>query len=355
MKVLITGVCGFAGSSIARFLLSSVSGCEIVGIDNLSRSGSEINRLALAKLGVDVRHGDLRIQSDLEGLPPVDWVIDAAALPTVLGGVDGRSSSLQLVQHNLLGTVHLLEYCRQHSAGLVLLSTSRVYSIESLRTLHLQPRDGAFQVVDDGAMPAGVTANGLTEQFSTEAPVSLYGATKIASEALAREYAMTFQFPVVVNRCGVLAGAGQFGRADQGIFSFWIHRHRYRKSLSYIGFGGHGHQVRDCLNIRDLGRLVHHQITHTTTTDSQPIVHASGGADRSMSLNQLTRWCDERFGVHPVVPSDQERPFDLPWVVLDASLAKEHWGWEPEISLNETLSEIADHADAHPDWLELSQ
>ncbi|XGB41406.1 MAG: hypothetical protein LVS60_14050 [Nodosilinea sp. LVE1205-7] len=49
-------------------------------------------------------HGDLRQASDLETLPPVDWVIDAAANPSVLAGVDGKTSSLQLVQHNLLGT-----------------------------------------------------------------------------------------------------------------------------------------------------------------------------------------------------------------------------------------------------------
>ena len=33
------------------------------------------------------------------------------------------------------------------------------------------------------------------------------------------EYGECFGFPVWINRCGVLAGAGQFGKADQGIFS----------------------------------------------------------------------------------------------------------------------------------------
>ena len=49
--------------------------------------------------------------------------------------------------------------------------------------------------------------------------MSLYGATKLASEQLALEYGSTYGFPVWINRCGVLAGAGQFGRADQGIFA----------------------------------------------------------------------------------------------------------------------------------------
>ena len=65
-------------------------------------------------------------------------MIDAAANPTVLAGVDGQTSSRQLVEHNLLGTVNLLEYCRRHGAAFVLLSTSRVYSIEPLASLPLR-------------------------------------------------------------------------------------------------------------------------------------------------------------------------------------------------------------------------
>ena len=50
---------------------------------------------------------------------------------------------------------------------------------------------------------------GIAEEFSTASPVSLYGSTKLASEVLATEYGAAFGFPVRINRCGVLAGAGQ--------------------------------------------------------------------------------------------------------------------------------------------------
>ena len=69
-------------------------------------------------------------------------------------------------------------------------------------------------------------ALGISEDFPTTAPLSLYGASKLASETLILEYGECFDFPVWINRCGVLAGAGQFGKADQGIFSFWIHSFR---------------------------------------------------------------------------------------------------------------------------------
>ena len=51
---------------------------------------------------------------------------------TTDAGIDGRTSSRELVDHNLTGTINVLEYCKAHKAGFILLSTSRVYSIAPL-------------------------------------------------------------------------------------------------------------------------------------------------------------------------------------------------------------------------------
>src|SRR5882762_6230669 len=120
MKVLISGVCGFAGSQLARYLMESHEGISIAGIDNLARSGSETNRLSLKRLGVQLFHGDIRMASDFETLPVAHWVIDASAQPSVLAGRDGKTSPRQLLEHNLLGTINLLEYCRTSDAGFIL-------------------------------------------------------------------------------------------------------------------------------------------------------------------------------------------------------------------------------------------
>src|ERR1051326_1351270 len=146
MRVLITGVCGFVGSTIARGLREHASGLEIAGIDNFARPGSETNRLSLPAAGVRVFHGDVRLASDVDALPAADWVIDAAANPSVIAGVDGRTSSRQVVEHNLGGTVNVLEYCRTQRAGLVLLSTSRVYSIAALAAVPLKQDARRFAV-----------------------------------------------------------------------------------------------------------------------------------------------------------------------------------------------------------------
>jgi CDP-paratose 2-epimerase len=355
MKLLITGISGFVGSSLVKSIRENGLNFEIVGIDNLSRRGSERNIAGLKSLGVQFFYGDLRNQSDVDSLPPVDWVIDAAANPSVLAGADGKSSTRQVIEHNLLGTINLLEKCRREKSGFVLLSTSRVYSIPTLAALSVTIHDDQFVLDHSQPLPENVTDEGISESFSTLPPVSLYGATKLTSETLALEYGDLGGFPVWINRCGVMAGAGQFGRADQGIFTYWVNAHLRHRPLRYIGFDGLGHQVRDCLHPRDLVPLLRKQFDASAQgTEFPRIVNLSGGRSSAMSLRQLTKWCDERFGAHSVESDPSPRLYDLPWVVLDHKLASSAWNWQPTTIATQILEEIAEHAIQNPEWLELS-
>jgi CDP-paratose 2-epimerase len=181
----------------------------------------------------------------------------------------------------------------------------------------------------------------------------LYGSTKLACEIVALEYGAAYDFPVWVNRCGVLAGAGQFGTPDQGIFSYWINAHLRRRPLKYIGFDGQGRQVRDLFHPRDLASLLNAQI-RTSRTGGCRVYTAGGGPDRAMSLAQLNRWCDARFGAYLPESDATERPYDIPWMIMDNSLARRDFGWTPAISLDQVLEGIAMHAEKQPDWLERS-
>ena len=355
MKILVTGACGFVGSELCLALQDLLPGVQITGLDNLSRRGSWRNLSRLEKRGIRVVQGDIRQASDLESLGPFDWVIDAAANPSVLAGVDGKASSRQLVEHNLLGTVQMLEACKRWGAGFVLLSTSRVYSIPPLAQLEVEVAAGAYKPTATAITAAsGLSERGVAETFSTMPPVSLYGSTKLASEALALEYGEAFGLPVWINRCGVLAGAGQFGKADQGIFAFWLHSWREERRLRYIGFDGQGHQVRDCLHPRDLACLVARQLLAGADRTKPRLVNVSGGVESSCSLQQLSAWCGERWGTRAVDHTPEVRPYDLPWVVLDHQLCSVAWDWQPQIKRNAVLEEIAAFADAHSDWIALS-
>jgi CDP-paratose 2-epimerase len=361
MRILITGICGFVGSTLGRSFAEAGAGHELVGFDNFIRPGSETNRAELKRRGVRIFYGDMRAASDLEPLPSVDWVIDAAANPSVLAGVDGRTSSRQLIEHNLAGTINLLEFCKAHCAGLILLSTSRVYSIDRLAALPMEVHAEAFRprAIPTGSesgesLPPGISAAGVDETFSCLAPVSLYGATKLASETLALEYSEAFGLPVFINRCGVLAGAGQFGRADQGIFAYWLNAWLRRQPLRYLGFEGTGHQVRDCLHPRDLIPVLTQQLSAPRVATIDRIANFSGGTGSAMSLKQLSNWCAAHLGEHTVAADSTLRRFDIPWLVLDSGKARRLWNWQPSTPTTAILEEIAAHARSHPEWLGIS-
>ncbi len=354
MRLLITGICGFVGSTLAKQFIEHNPGIEILGIDNFVRPGSWLNKPALEKIGVKIFHGDIRQASDLEVIPRADWVIDAAANPSVLAGVDGKTSSLQLVQNNLLGTVNLLEYCKRHQAGFILLSTSRVYNIPDLCSLNMDVANDGYVPAADQQFPYGLSPAGVAEHYSTAPPISLYGCTKLSSEQLALEYGVTFNFPVWVNRCGVMAGPGQFGHPGQGIFAYWIHSFKEKQHLKYIGFGGTGYQVRDCLHPKDLIVLLNKQFNEPINSTKPRIVNISGGVENSMSLAQLTNWCTKRYGHYEVEPTNTERPFDIPWMILDYALAAKTWGWEPQTTVADICEEIAQFADTQDDWCKIS-
>jgi CDP-paratose 2-epimerase len=353
MKILITGICGFVGSTLARELRRHREGIQIIGIDNLSRRGSEINLAILQAEGIDVRQGDVRLIADLIQFGAFDWLIDAAANPSILAGVDGKTRPMELLDHNLFGTIPMLEVCREWSASFTLLSTSRVYSIPALSALQLDVAKNAFTLKENQTVE-GISKGGITEQFSTEPPISLYGTSKRCAELLALEYGSTFNFPIWINRCGVMAGAGQFGKADQGIFSFWIHSWVQRQPLKYIGFGGHGYQVRDCLHPRDLATLLWKQFDAGMGDKLPKTINVSGGLDSAISLAQLSSWCASADDPHDVNYDDTVRAFDLPWVVLDNALAKKIWDWKPQVQREDILLEILDYARSHPNWLALS-
>ena len=106
------------------------------------------------------------------------------------------------------------------------------------------------------------------------------------------------------------------------------------------------------LHPHDLGALLEKQI-HSPKSSAPKVLNISGGLKNSMSLAQLSLWCENRFGKHKVSPETKTRLFDIPWLVLDSSRAKKAWNWKPKIGLQEILNEIAGFADKNPNWLKI--
>jgi CDP-paratose 2-epimerase len=335
--VLITGGAGFIGASLALELAARHADWEVVALDNLHRRGSELNLPRLREGGVRFVHGDVREPEDLRAAGPFDALLECSAEPSAMAGVDGATGFL--VRTNLLGAYHCLEAAAREQAQVVFLSTSRVYPVAALNGLAFQETGTRFELLDEQPMP-GACASGVAEDFPLEGARTLYGASKLAAELLIAEYAESFGLPTVIDRCGVVAGPWQMGKVDQGVFTHWMLAFHFRRSLSYIGFGGTGKQVRDLLHVADLAELVDDQLLRPEHW-SGAVVNVGGGAPVSLSLLEASRLCEEITGNHvDVAATPETRVGDVRIYVSDTRGLRRFTDWAPRRGAREILGDI---------------
>ncbi len=339
MKLLITGGAGFVGSNLAKLFNEHVPGASITVFDNLKRRGSELNLPEFKRRGILFQHGDVRSPSDLNDLGgKFDLLIDASAEPSVLSGLTGSPD--YLLQTNLMGTLNCLEYARSRVGAILFLSTSRVYSLAPLQSIKLRETPSRFEIDQQQTLP-GVCENGISEIFPVNLPRSLYGASKLASEYFAQEYSNTYRLPILINRCGVIAGPGQFGKVDQGVFTLWVMNHVLGKPLKYTGFGGTGKQVRDLIHPSDLFQLILKQFNSVSHWNGESY-NVGGGRTISVSMQELTGLCQQATGREVTITSDlTTSPVDIPLYLTDYSKAAKQFNWTPKIETKTLISEIA--------------
>jgi CDP-paratose 2-epimerase len=343
LKVLITGGCGFLGSTLALYLRER--GHDVVAMDNLVRRGSESNIERLQKHGVVFVHGDVRCIEDFAGLPrDIDLICDASAQPSV---VSGYTNPMFDLTNNTLGVIHVLEFARERHCPLIFCSTNRIYSADRINAL---PRcEGATRFEWDTAAwrklpvesrPSGFDPeHGISEEFSLDgAGRSIYGVSKLMADVVCQEYADAFDIPVIVNRLGVISGAGQFGKIDQGWVVWWAVACWFGLPLKYIGWGGK--QVRDILFVEDVCRLVEMEISQSGRLKSG-VFNAGGGAANSLSLLEATHFFEKKLS-RPMSISHEpnSRKADTVIYITDNRKVERVLGWKPRISLAEGLDSI---------------
>jgi CDP-paratose 2-epimerase len=335
--LLITGGAGFVGSNLAVSLVARHPDWEVLALDNLYRSGSELNLPRLEAAGVEFVNGDVREPDDLQRLPAIDALIECSAEPSVMSGVDGDTS--YLLHTNLTGAYNCLELARRDGAQVVFLSTSRVYPVAPQVELRLEEAETRFELGDEQDVP-GVSARGIAEDFPLGGARTLYGTTKLAAELLIEEYRTTFGLRAAVDRCGVIAGPWQMGKVDQGVFTHWMLAHHFGNPLTYIGFGGEGKQVRDLLHIEDLTDLVERQLLAPEEWDGVT-ANVGGGRDISLSLLETTEICRELTGNEvPIEPVVETRAGDVPIYLSDCSRLFAATDWRPRRSAGQVLADI---------------
>lgn len=338
MRILITGGCGFIGSNLAVAIRSA--GHEVLCLDNLSRHGSDLLRDRVREHGCRFVHGDVRNPEDLDRIEDfADVLIDCSAEPSVMAGSHGDAARYVL-SVNLEGSLRCFEWARKRSVPILFLSTSRVYSYADLNACPFHETDTRFELAGEAA---GVTRQGVSPAMPLGGARSLYGATKLCAELILKEYAVQYDLPVLINRCGVVAGPWQLGKADQGVFTFWMAAHFFRRPLNYIGFGGQGKQVRDLLHVDDLSELVIRQLAMMGRAGMWrgEVYGVGGGPAGSLSLQETTELCASVSGNRIVIGSCKEtRSADVIWFVTDIRETERLFDWTPRRSPARILEDV---------------
>ncbi len=221
-RILVTGGCGFIGSTFVRHELESYPDLEIVNLDKLTYAGNLEN---LSSVAANPRYrlvrGDIA-DRDLVSKLIADGGFDAVVNFAAESHVD-RSllDSGPFIQTNLVGTQVLLDASRQARVGrFVQVSTDEVYG--------------------------SLGATGFFTEDTPLAPNSPYSASKAAADLLVRAYCHSFDFPGIVTRCSNNYGPYQF---PEKLIPLFISNALADQPLPVYGTG---------LNIRDWIHVLDH-------------------------------------------------------------------------------------------------
>tara|TARA_E500000178_G_C17031537_1_gene760875 strand:- start:2161 stop:3186 length:1026 start_codon:yes stop_codon:yes gene_type:complete len=327
MKILITGGCGFVGSNIAIYLKKKIKNAKISSLDNLTREGSKVNRDRLKKFNIKNYNVNIENFKNIKRLPKFYLIIDCCAEPAIEAS---KKDPDRVFNTNLIGTFNILKKCVRDKANIIFLSSSRVYSINELRkfskNLNISKPQKIIKKID--------------ENFKTSSASSLYGFTKLASEKLIKEFFFKSQLKYIINRFGVIAGPWQFGKQDQGFIPLWIAKHFFKKNLSYIGFGGHGNQVRDVLHINDVCDIIYLQIRKLKKINNQTF-NIGGSLKSYISLKNLTKKCENITNNKIKIKKIPKTSiYDIPYYITDNKKIQRIYKWQPKKSIDLILNDI---------------
>ena len=258
----------------------------------------------------------------MKKLPNYNFIIDCCAEAAV--EVSKRDVD-RVFNTNLIGTFNLLKKCVENKSNLIFLSSSRVFSIKLLKTLTKSLKKNIKKKYL------------INNKLTTVGPKSIYGFTKFSSEELIKEYSYLFKVKYIIDRLGVISGPWQFGKQEQGFVSLWIWSHLNKKSLSYIGFGGRGHQIRDVIHIHDVCELVYKQIKQFKKKHNL-LLNVGGGVKNAISLNELTEKCKKITSNSIKFSRKKETSiYDIPYFVTDNSNVSKLYNWKPKKGINEVI------------------
>jgi len=309
MRVLVTGGAGFIGSHLVDKLMQQ--GYHVRVVDNLSAGRIENIKQWLNHPRLQLIKGDLRNpQIANEATKGVDMVFHLAANPEVR---IGSQKPQEIYENNVTATYNLLEAMRAHNVKhIVFTSSSTVYG-------------EAKQIP-------------TPEDYTPLQPISVYGASKLACEALISGYAHTFKIKALILRLANIVGE----RSNHGvIFDFIMKLRRNPRKLEILGDGT---QRKSYLHVKDCINAILHLNEVFLEEDKLYDVYNVGSEDW-ITVREIANIVVEEMGLENVeyyftggVDGGRGWPGDVKLMLLDITKAKSK-GWKPTMNSRETVKQ----------------
>ncbi|MXR19083.1 dTDP-glucose 4,6-dehydratase [Halobacterium bonnevillei] len=303
MTVIVTGAAGFIGRWVVDELLSR--GYDVRGLDNLSNGSQRNVRAFQDNPSFTLIEGDVRTQADVEEL----FVEDAEACIHLAAEIDVQESLDDPASHfqtNVIGTQRVLEACRTRDVRLGLVGTCMVYDMADSEV-------------------------GIDETHPVQ-PASPYAGTKLAAENLAESYYHGFDLPVTILRPFNTYGPYQKTGMAGGVVSIFTSRDLDDEPLKIFG---EGTQTRDLLYATDCARF----IVDATFADAAIGEVINAGTGRDISINDLAELIATE-GTEITHVEHHHPQSEVQKLLCDPTKASELLGWEPQISLDEGVTQL---------------
>lgn len=296
MNILITGGAGFIGSNIAEAYVEA--GHDVLVIDDLS-SGKRENAPSAARFVLCDVDSETAVEAIRTFRPEV--VNHHAAQINVRASVADPRFDAQV---NILGTIRLLEACRQNGVRKFLFASS-------------------------GGAGYGEQVRFPADENHPTWPVSPYGAAKIAVELYLNFYRVQYGLDYTALRYSNVYGPRQDPHGEAGVVAIFCER--LLKGQTAI-VNGDGEQTRDYVYVGDAVRA------NLAALEKGGGRSINIGTGIETSVNTIFRTLRDLAGstqeeIHgPPMQGEQRRSS------LENLLALEELGWYPEISLEEGLA-----------------
>lgn len=347
MHVLVTGSNGLIGSEAVTFF--DQMGCSVTGIDNNMRADffgpkgdTSWNQQRLESqckhfthYAIDIR--DRQSVLHLFKTTPVDLVIHAAAQPSHDLAASRPFDDFDV---NAVGTLNLLEGCRQYcpDAVFILMSTNKVYG-DGPNRIKLKEYETRWDYADTAY------EHGIAEDFPIDQCLhSLFGVSKVAADVLTQEYGRYFGLKTAVFRGGCLTGPCHSGVALHGFLNYLVLT--ALQENPYTIFGYKGKQVRDQIHSID---VIAAAWLFAQNPRPGEVYNMGGGKDNAASVIECVDLVEQLSGKRPKLSySKENRIGDHICYYTDLRKYQSHYPeWKLTKSLDQIIEQIVQGAYDH--------